>query len=152
MSFYGPVPGDLGHPNGGTDFNGCASMFCRTVVEGRFGYRPDYPGGVVTIAPQFPADRDHASIKTPDISLTFAGSKYQIDLTQPAALKLQLPVRTKKLTAVTVNGQPARFDRRPAFGCNIVQIVVPRTNSVSVKLKTDQPVPQYSAEAMETFW
>ena len=56
MAFYGPVPGDLGYPNGGTDFNDCASMFCRAVVEGLFGYRPDYPNGVVTIAPQLPAD------------------------------------------------------------------------------------------------
>ena len=56
MAFYGPTPGDLGHPNGGTDFNDCASMFCRTVVEGLFGYRPNYPDGVVTIAPQLPRE------------------------------------------------------------------------------------------------
>ena len=43
MAFYGPVPGDLGYPCGATDFNDCASMFCRVVVEGLFGYRPDYP-------------------------------------------------------------------------------------------------------------
>ena len=65
--FFGRVPGDLGHPAGATDFNDCASMFCRTVVEGLFGYAPDYPDGVVKIAPQFPSEWDHASIQTPDV-------------------------------------------------------------------------------------
>ena len=42
---FGGVPGDMGHPAGGTDFNDCNSMFARAVVEGLFGYRPDYPRG-----------------------------------------------------------------------------------------------------------
>ena len=33
MAFYGPVPGDLGYPNGGTDFNDCAC----DVLPGRCG-------------------------------------------------------------------------------------------------------------------
>ena len=71
LMFFGPVPGDLGHTAGGTDFNDCASMFARTVVEGLFGYRPNYPHGIVTIAPQFPSDWDHAAIKTPDMAIKF---------------------------------------------------------------------------------
>ena len=71
---YGLVPGDMGHPAGGTDFNDCNSMFARTVVEGMFGYRPDYTRGLVTVAPQFPSDWDHASIHTPDMSVAYRTS------------------------------------------------------------------------------
>ena len=73
--FFGRVPGDLGHPAGATDFNDCASVFCRTVVEGLFGYVPDYPDGIVKIRPQFPAEWEHAAIRTPDVSLAFQQQK-----------------------------------------------------------------------------
>jgi hypothetical protein len=112
MALFGPVPGDLGFPNGGTDFNDCASMFCRTMVEGLFGYRPDYPNGMVTIAPQLPSGWDHAAIKTPDFSLDAARTIYRIELTRPATLDLRLPVRARKLAAMTVNGAPAPRLRR----------------------------------------
>jgi hypothetical protein len=64
-------PGALSHPGGAIDFNDILSMFCRTVVEGLFGYRPDYPNGIVTVSPGLPSAWDHASIKTPDYSLAF---------------------------------------------------------------------------------
>jgi hypothetical protein len=150
MAFYGPTPGDLGHPNGGTDFNDCASMFCRTIVEGLFGYRPDYPNGVVTISPQLPAEWDHASIKTPDFSLKIAGYKYEIHLNQPAELKLQLPVRARKLTEVLLNGHPAHFDLQPGFGCTVAVIDFPATSDATVELHVEQPLPQYPAVALET--
>src|SRR5947209_18709042 len=104
MALYGPVPGDMGYPSGGTDFNDCASMFARTVVEGLFGYRPDYPNGVVTIAPQFPAEWDQATIKTPDAGITFIAhpgvAKFAIDLTRSAAMDAQLPMRADTVTRV----------------------------------------------------
>jgi hypothetical protein len=150
LMFYGPVPGDLGHPAGATDFNDNASMFCRTVVEGLFGYRPDYPNGVVTIAPQFPSAWDHASIRTPDVSLEFSGSKYRVTLSKPAALELRLPVRAKRVTAITVNGQPAKWELLPGYGCSEARIQVPSTTSVTVELTVAEPVPQYSAVSLET--
>jgi hypothetical protein len=149
LAFYGPVPGDLGHPAGGTDFSDCASTFCRTVVEGLFGYQPDYPNGVVTIAPQLPSDWDHANIKTPDFSLDAGRTKYRIELTRPAALDLRLPVRARKLAAVTVNGQPAKFELLPGFGCSVAKITVAKSKSVIVELTCEQPLPQYAAVSME---
>jgi hypothetical protein len=153
MAFYGPVPGDLGYPNGGTDFNDCASMFCRAVVEGLFGYRPDYPSGGVTIAPQFPSIWDHASIKTPDVSIDFRGSTYRIALSRPARLRLLLPVRARKLASIRVNGQPPEFSAlRPGFGCSIVEIRVSKNvaaQPVTVELTCEQPLPQFPAVARE---
>ena len=104
MAFYGPVPGDLGYPNGGTDFNDCASMFCRTVVEGLFGYRPDYPNGVVTdraavagrLGPRLDQDARF-------LAWTSAATKYRIELAQPAA-RPAFARAGQKVTAVTVNG------------------------------------------------
>ena len=106
---YGLVPGDMGHPAGGTDFNDCNSMFARTVVEGMFGYRPDYTTGLVTVAPQFPSEWDHASIRTPDMSIAYRingpATTCKITLAQACALEVQLPVSTTAVRAVTVDGQ-----------------------------------------------
>jgi hypothetical protein len=44
-------PGGLSQPKCSIDFNDITSMFCRSVVEGLFGYRPDYPNATVRIEP-----------------------------------------------------------------------------------------------------
>lgn len=150
MSFYGPVPADLGHPNGGTDFNDCASMFCRSVVEGLFGYRPDYPNGVVTIAPQLPAEWKNSSIRTPDFSVTVEGNKYRIALIKGAALDLRLPIRARKVTNIKVNGKSVKWELLPGFGCSIAKIILPKGNSANVEISVEQPLPQYDAITMQT--
>ncbi len=150
MAFYGPTPGDLGYPSGGADFNDCAGPFCRTVVEGLFGYSPNYPDGVVTIAPQFPPNWDHASIKTPDFSLSFKPGRYEITLAKAAALDLCLPVRAKNLNAVIVNGRPVKWELLPGFGCSIAKIETRSTISADVHLITSEPLPQFPAVAIET--
>jgi hypothetical protein len=153
MAMYGRVPGDLGFPNGGIDFNDCASMFCRSVVEGLFGYRPDYPNGLVTIAPQLPSDWGRASIRTPDFSLDAGPARYRIELTRPARLDLRLPVRARKLVRVTVNGAPVAWELLPGFGCSVAKIVLPVSRSSTplvVELTCEQPLPQFPAAAIES--
>jgi len=90
-------PGGLSHPNCGIDFNDITTMFVRSVVEGLFGYRPDYPNAKVVFAPSFPAEWNHASIAAPDFSIAFKqhGNKdeYHFMLTQKAGMVLRLPIR-----------------------------------------------------------
>jgi hypothetical protein len=148
--FFGPVPGDLGHTAGGTDFNDCASMFARTVVEGLFGYKPNYPYGIVSIAPQFPSNWDHAAIKTPDMAIKFTSRpgvvRYEIETAKPAALDVKLPLRAGKITDVTVNGQAAKWDLQPGFGCGIIRLDVETCRSAIIEVAFQQPLPQFAAE------
>jgi hypothetical protein len=117
---FGNVPGDMGHPAGGTDFNDCNSMFARYVVEGLFGYVPDYPDKIVKFAPQFPSDWDHAALKTPDFSLNYqrdgTTTHLKLALTHAAPLDVQVPVSTKGVQAVTVDGKPVKWTLKPGFG------------------------------------
>ncbi len=50
------VPGDSANFFGGSDFGDCVHPFTRTMVEGFFGYQPDFPNGTVRLAPQIPED------------------------------------------------------------------------------------------------
>ena len=135
---YGLVPGDMGHPAGGTDFNDCNSMFARTVVEGMFGYRPDYTQGLVTVAPQFPGEWDHASIKTPDVTITYRVSgpatSCKITLAQPCALEVQVPVSTTGVQGVMVDGQPVKWELVPGFGRSVVKVSLPKTGAANVEV------------------
>jgi hypothetical protein len=138
---FGPVPGDMGHPAGGTDFNDCNSMFARYVVEGLFGYVPDYPDNVVKLAPQFPSDWDHASIKTPDFSLSYkrdgTTTTCQITVAHAAPLHIELPVATKGVDAVTVDGKPVKWKLTPGFGRSLVNLDLPSASSADIKVTTD---------------
>ncbi len=137
---FGPVPGDMGHPAGGTDFNDCNSMFARTVVEGMFGYTPDYPNGIVKVAPEFPSDWDHASIKTPDMSIAYSrggtNSECKITLEKACKLEVQLPVSTTGVSSVTVDGKPVKWQLLPGFGRSLVQVEIPASNAADVAVAT----------------
>jgi hypothetical protein len=149
QELFGPVPGDMGHPAGGTDFNDCNSMFARTVVEGMFGYTPDYPNGIVNIAPQFPSDWDHASIKTPDMSIAYrtkgTDSGCKITLAKPCAMKVQLPVSSTAVDSVTVDGNPVKWRLLPGFGRSLVEVEIPSAGTADVAVTTQDALKPFPA-------
>jgi len=146
---FGMTPGDMGHPAGGTDFNDCNSMFARAVVEGLFGYRPDYPEGLIHVAPQFPGAWDHASITTPDMSMTYTRNgthiHFKLNVTKAGPLVVRLPVSTHAVTNVTVDGKPAHWQIEPGFGFSIVRLDLPSTNGADITISTADALPRYPA-------
>ena len=144
-AFFRAVPGNLGHPAGGTDFNDCSSMFCRAVVEGLFGYAPNYPAGFVKIAPQFPKDWNHAAIQTPDVQFDFTKQKntigYHVKLAKSSAVRISVPVNTGKILSVTVNGQPAHWALAPGFGQSVVNLDIPETEAADVQVVAEEIFP-----------
>ncbi len=152
QAMFGPVPGDMGHPSGGTDFNDCNSMMARAVVEGVFGYRPDYPNGLVTVAPQFPSDWKNTSITTPDMSLSYtldgAVTRCKVTLVQPCAMEVQIPVSTKKVASVEVDGKPVKWQVSPGFGRSIVKIDVPSSGAVDVNVTCEDKLATYPSKQL----
>ena len=123
------VPGDSVDLVGGTDFGDTVHTFTRTLVEGLFGYQPDYPFGKVLVAPRFPADWDKASIKNPDAAISYERRNHTwtlaVRLQRDVALTVDLPVRATAITGVTVDGKPAGYETRPGFGETIVRVTTP---------------------------
>ncbi len=140
-------PGGLSHPAGSIDFSDVSSMFCRAMVEGLFGYRPDYPNGLVHVQPSLPTGWDKASINTPDYQLSFLRQgqvdSYHVGLRSAAEMVLRLPVYGKRLLGVTVNGKPVEADLQPWYGYGMAVIRVPKCAKVDVQLKVSQrQIPQ----------
>jgi hypothetical protein len=140
------APGGLSRPNCGIDFNDVTSMFCRAVVEGLFGYRPDYPNGLVTVAPTLPSAWDHASIKTPDYSLAFKRDgtvdRYTVGLARPAKMRLRLIVRAETVNSVMVNGHPVEWNVEAWAGCGMLTLDLPAGDKAEVAIALTGRVPQ----------
>ncbi len=146
---FGATPGDLGGPAGGTDFNDCCSMFARGVVEGLFGYRPDYTNDIVEISPQFPSGWDHASITTPDMSIAYrrngTGTDFKVTLAKAAPMRINIPVSTSGVQAVTVDGKPVKWELLAGFGRSVVKIDLPSTGSAAVAIVTQDALKTFPA-------
>jgi hypothetical protein len=138
-------PGGLSHPNCGIDFNDITSMFGRAVVEGIFGYRPDYPNAVVRVQPALPSSWDHAALRTPDFALAFrrTGSidRYTVHLQRPAALLLRLPVLAREVKAVRVNGLASAFELEPWPGFALLSVTAPSGTDADVSIEIADRVP-----------
>ncbi len=90
------IPGDMTHATVET-----ASLFIKTVVEGLFGYRPDYPNGRVTIAPMLPFAWEKASLRTDDVSISWERYGIQVSLARPADLTIRMRLYAEELCDVT---------------------------------------------------
>lgn len=139
-AFNQPSPGNLGAPQGGTDFGDCVHPFARTLIEGLIGYAPDYPNQIVRLAPQFPADWGHAQIRTPDFSLRFdrkeSVTTLRLRLSQPAPIDLLLPIRAHRVVGATVNGRRVPWQAAPGYGCTRLQMTLPAAEESVVEVLT----------------
>jgi len=142
-------PGGLSHPNCSMDFTDIISAYARCLIEGLFGYRPDYPNQTVRMEPSFPSSWDHASVRTPDFTLEFKANSYRLTLTKAAAVKFGIPVRAAKVRDVTINGKPARFTIEPWAGYGMLRLDVPVTNLATIVLDTENPTGPLPALVVE---
>jgi hypothetical protein len=148
------VPGDSVDLIGGTDFGDTVHTFTRALVEGLFGYQPNYPFGKVLVAPQFPADWNKAAMKTPATSIRFdrsgTTSTLSVCLQRKASLDVDLPVRSTAITQVTVDGAPAVYQTRAGFGHTVVRVTSPATGqAVRIAVTTADPLPEVMPVAVK---
>jgi hypothetical protein len=145
-AFASAVPGGFSHIGAATDFGDNVHMFARTVVEGLYGYVPDYPNGRVLIRPAFPSNWTTASIETPDFSLNFRqdgdSDHYGLELTRPAEIVFRLPVRAEGIRRVSLNGRELTGEIEPGFGCTRLTLHVPATGSAELTIELVRRVPQ----------
>ena len=163
--FNQSVPGALGAHNGGIDFNDVVHPMARALVEGLWGYAPNYPLGYVALAPRLPSSWRKGAFTAPDFALTFADDataeqlEYTLRLTTPAPeIRLRLPVRACSVTAVVV--EPAggaapealtfSWSSAPGFGQGevLVNVTGAGTATLVVRVAYAQPVPHVPAVAL----
>jgi len=145
-AYASAVPGGFSHIGAATDFGDNVHMFARTVVEGLYGYVPDYPNGRVRFQPAFPALWPAASIETPDFTFEYRQEDdtdhYRIELTQPAEIIFRLPVRAAGIRRILFNGREMTGKTEPGFGHTLLSLHVPAAESADLVIELTQRVPQ----------
>ena len=105
VSFYDAARGECYR-----DFGDPIGVASRALIQGLYGIYPDMPEGKVRVVPGFPAEWEHASLKTPYIDFSFQRKQnidnYEISLSfqRPVALQLELHAIYDD-AEVTVNGK-----------------------------------------------
>ena len=152
-AYAGAVPGGFSHIGAGTDFADSKDMFARAVVEGLFGYVPDYPNGQVLLRPMFPSTWPKASIQVPDYRLDFHRDGdvdcYQVTLARKAAIQWRLPVRAKAVKRVILNGGECTWSVEPGIGCSWVVLDGPISLKSTVTIEVTDRLPQAVAVKRE---
>ena len=148
-AYAGAVPGGFSHIGAGTDFADNSHMFARTVVQGLFGYDPDYPNGLVRMHPAFPSAWPKASIRTPDFTLDYRregnSDAYRLTLARKAEVEFRLPVRAHRVRRVTLNGRDASWHAAAGFGCTWVQLRTQESQVAEVRIELSSRIPQAAA-------
>lgn len=127
-----------------TDFTDTVSTFARLVLEGLYGYMPNYPQGSVHFQPQFPDEWDQASVAAPDFTLNFkrsdAADRYSFTLTVPAKISVKLPVSARSITQVLCNGAAVSWTTLAGPGKSYVTLEVSdMTSAIDIQIfRTDR--------------
>ena len=152
--FASAVPGNFGEPWAGVDFTDFMAPFARVAVSGVFGYRPDRPNALVTIAPQFPADWAHASLNHPEFKLAYkrvgATERLSVELERESAMQLELPFRGTALKSARLNGKTVQGTIRPGFGRSVFAINIPAGKKAELELEVERALPLGTAQARQT--
>jgi hypothetical protein len=146
------TPGNLGGVQGGVDFGDCMQPFIRAVVEGMFGFHPDFPNRKVILSPTLPTNWDHAKLDVPDYRMDFFRDSGQLNfnfkIRQPAMLEIYLPVRSGKIQSVTLNGNPVEWQWVPGYGEGIIQIKTLSMDKASVVIETGKTVTYHPPQEL----
>lgn len=145
-AYASAVPGGFSHIGAATDFGDNVHMFARAVVEGLYGYAPDYPNGRVRLQPAFPSAWTRAAIETPDFALSYQqaddSDRYRLTLARAADVEFRLPVRAEKIRRLTLNGRPVEGAVEPGFGCPYLVLRVPSGTTAELVIELSGRRPQ----------
>ena len=119
-------PGDLSFPVAEP-----ATQTARAIVEGLFGYRPDYPNGCVAFHPSIPAAWENASIKTGDFDLHYTRDGMTVRLNRPARITLRMRLYADEL--LDVEGA-VEWKLLPSIGGMVLEADMGYTDYARLKL------------------
>ena len=146
--FMGISPGNVGSMSyldvyrreSQRDFGDGSGVLSRAFVEGLFGVKPDALAGELRIAPGFPAEWDHASLRHPDVGFSFRREgdvdTYVIEpkFGRPQSVRLTVAAR-REHGAVTIDGQAAAGKlAADAGGSRTLEIAVPAAGRTEIKI------------------
>ncbi len=131
---------DMGTGERYRDFADAVGAVSRAMIEGLFGVKPDALAGELSIRPGFPEDWDHASLRHPDVDLSFKRDgltdTYFIrpKFPKPMALRLETAALREDVAGVTVNGKPAKWTSSEETGTRTITVTAPTSAAYEIAI------------------
>ncbi|TDS15706.1 DUF4450 domain-containing protein [Sphingobacterium paludis] len=135
LSHYDAFRGELYR-----DFADPIGVASRTLVEGLFGFLPRLMDKEILVRPGFPPSWDFAEIALPQWQYTYRKTKSETHFDirtqfgQPLKMKMELPIRYTKVTAVTVNGKDVPWSLK-STAINMPVIIFETTASANFQVE-----------------
>ncbi len=153
-NFLSCSPGAVGHclapdgySGGSTDFTDIDSMYLRLIVEGLFGIRFNLLNDEILIAPNFPSEWEHASLKVADASLKYQRKDqkeiFYLQSETKANRIFSIPLRSSKVEDVFLNDHSVGYRIEPGIGYS--KLIVESKQTGSIKIEVDHastPIPK----------
>ncbi len=146
---------NLGGDTGDWDFTDTTSTYLRLIVEGLYGIRFNSLDDIVTIAPNFPDDWDHASLTLKDISLTYTrkGMQEVFDIYSDRAEKkiIKLPMLATTVEMVMLDGQIVPYAIQAGQNNSFIIIETEKVGRFQLRVvhgKESHPTLNYTAKAL----
>jgi hypothetical protein len=113
------------HDTGDLDFSDVSSMYLRLIVEGLYGIRFHLLDDFIEIAPNLPADWEHANIKLDDIAFSYHRDGNQENLTlyceKRCSKRIKLPLHSTRIEGVLLNNKLIEYKTEAAVnGCHLI--------------------------------
>lgn len=162
--FLGKNPGMVAHCMTGNgynassqDFSEISSMYLRTIVEGLFGVRfhllEDNRQDYIEVAPHFPAEWEHASLKVKDIAVDYHRSGRRellmVWCERPCRRVLKLPLRSVRVESMLLNGESIEYKIEPGINASYVVVETKQAGSLRLQIfhgEEKVPVLDYPTE------
>ncbi len=152
--YLSSIPGGVGHclapdgySGGSTDFTDINSMYLRLIVEGLFGIRFNLLDGKITVAPNFPSEWKHASLKIADASLEYQRKEqkeiFNFQSKAKANRIFMIPVRSSKIGDVFLNGHSVEYRIRSGIGYSELIVESKQPGNINLEVNyLSSPVPK----------
>ncbi len=139
------MPG--GYSDGSFDFTDVTSMYLRLIVEGLFGIQFKLLDGEILVAPNFPSEWKHASIKVADVSLEYQRKNQKEIFYFQSEVKankvFSIPLRSSKLEGIFLNNHSIGYHIEPGIGYSKLIVESNQIGRIKLEVKyASKPLPK----------
>jgi hypothetical protein len=154
--YMGISPGNVGTMNyldvyrreSQRDFADGSGTMSRALIEGLFGVRPDALTGELTLEPGWPQNWEHATLRSPSLSLEFRREehrdRYRVTENLPAInrVRLRLRLRGTQMKVLLAGRAVQPVMTSDALGRKYIEISWPTKGSHEIVIEWQGPVPE----------
>lgn len=120
------------------DFTDVSSTYLRLMVEGLFGVRVNTLDSIVTIAPNFPKEWEHAGLTLKDVSIRYtklgAEEIFNVNVNKKGKKQFKIHMNSTSVESVLLDGEPVGYELLPSVNTCYIVINVEKDGEFTLRV------------------